>query len=318
MAKSLLEYAEWLAERKLRWPAAPKIESAKATAYLKPLTGIRAITWNVYGTLLRITDGELLFQHPQAIRMEIALDKTIQEFNMWNSMTRKPGKPWEYMQQKYLNAVDELKMASSGRKGDATEVNSAHVWKKLLSMLDKKDYQYDTGLYGDMDELSEKVAYFFHSSLQGVEAAPGALPALQAVQVAGLRQALLTDAQPFTVVQLFRALLEQGAIPSPDVFFTPSLNTFSYKESVRKPSKTLYLRAVDRFVKAGIQPEQILHVSSKVHDDLAIAKSLGMRTALYASEKLGLQAAPEDLKDSATKPDRLITELTQIRDLLGV
>lgn len=318
MAKSLLEYAEWLAERKLRWPAAPKIESAKATAYLKPLTGIRAITWNVYGTLLRITDGELLFQHPQAIRMEIALDKTIQEFNMWNSMTRKPGKPWEYMQQKYLNAVDELKMASSGRKGDATEVNSAHVWKKLLSMLDKKDYEYDTGFYGDMDELSEKVAYFFHSSLQGVEAAPGALPALQAVQAAGLRQALLTDAQPFTLVQLYRALLEQGAIPSSDVFFTPSLNTFSYKEAVRKPAKTLYLRAVDRFVKAGIQPEQILHVSSKVHDDLAVAKSLGMRTALYASEKLGLQAAPEDLKDPAMKPDRLITELTQIRDLLGV
>jgi FMN phosphatase YigB (HAD superfamily) len=169
-----------------------------------------------------------------------------------------------------------------------------------------------------MDELSEKVAYFFHSSLQGVEAAPGALPALQAVQAAGLRQALLTDAQPFTLVQLFRALLEQGSIPRPDVLFTPSLNTFSYEEGVRKPAKTLYLRAVDRFVKAGIQPEQILHVSSKVHDDLAVAKSLGMRTALYASEKLGLQAAPEDLKDSATKPDRLITELTQIRDLLGV
>ena len=108
MAKSLLEYAEWLTERNLRWPAAPAIESAKATPYVKPLTGIRAVTWNVYGTLLRITDGELLFQHPQAIRMEIALDKTIQEFNMWNSMTRKPGKPWEYLQQLYLNAVDEL------------------------------------------------------------------------------------------------------------------------------------------------------------------------------------------------------------------
>lgn len=318
MAKSLLEYAEWLTERNLRWPAAPGIESAKATPYVKPLAGIRAVTWNVYGTLLRITDGELLFQHPQAIRMEIALDKTIQEFNMWNSMTRKPGKPWEYMQQKYLHAVDELKMASSGRKGDVTEVNSAQVWKKLLSMLDKKDYQYDVSLYGDMDQLSEKVAYFFHSSLQGVEAAPGALAALLSLQAGGLRQALLADAQPFTIVQLFRGLLEQGSIPRPDVLFTPSLNTFSYQEGLRKPSKTLYLRAVDRFVKIGIQPEQILHVSSIVRDDLAVAKSLGMRTALYASEKLGLQVAAEELKDPATKPDRLITELTQVRDLLGV
>lgn len=317
MAKSLFEYAEWLTERNLRWPAAPKLESAKATPYLKPLPGIKAVTWNVYGTLLRISDGDLLFLHPQEVRMEIALDKTIQEFNMWNSMTRKPGKPWEYMYQKYQHALEDLKMASSGRKGDITEVNSGQIWKKLLGMLDKKDYEYDVGFYGDLDELAIKVAYFFHSSLQGVEAAENALQALITIQSPGLRQALLADAQPFTVVQLFRALMEQGSIPRPDTLFTPSLNTFSYVEGVRKPSKTLFLRAVDRFVKVGIEPEQILHVSSRVGDDLAVAKSLGMRTALYAAEKLGLQAAAEELKDPATKPDRLITSLMQVRDLVG-
>ncbi|MEI8380137.1 MAG: HAD family hydrolase [Planctomycetota bacterium] len=318
MAKSLLEYAEWLAERNLRWPAPPALETAKATPYIKPLTGIRAVTWNVYGTLLRIADGDLLFQHPQAIRMEIALDKTIQEFNMWNSMTRKPGKPWEYMQQKYLKVLEDLKMASSGRKGDVTEVNSAEVWKKLLSMLDKKDYEYDTSLYGDIDEFSEKVAYFFHSSLQGVEASEGALDALLSLQSGGLRQAVVTDGQPFTLAQLHRALLAQGRLPSPDAIFSPSLNTFSYIEGVRKPSKTLFLRAVDRFVKLGIEPEQVLHVSSRVKDDLAVAKSLGMRTALYAAEKLGLQVSGEELKDPATKPDRLITKLSQVRDILGI
>ena len=318
MAKSLFEYAEWLAERNLRWPAPPMIESAKATPYTKPMTGIKAVTWNVYGTLLRISDGDLLFQHPQPIRMEIALDKTIQEFNMWNSMTRKPGKPWEYMQQKYLHVLEDLKMASSGRKGDMTEVNSAHLWKKLIAMLDKKDYEYDTAFYGDIDELSEKVAFYFHSSLQGVEAAPGGLKALLSIQSGGLRQSLLADAQPFSVVQLFRALLDQGTISRADTLLTPSLNTFSYVEGVRKPSKTLFLRAVDRFVKLGIEPEQILHVSSRIRDDLAVAKSLGMRTALYAAEKLGLQAASEELKDPATKPDRLITGLDQICDILSV
>lgn len=318
MAKSLFEYAEWLAGRNLRWPAPPKLEPAKATPYLKPIAGIKAVTWNVYGTLLRISDGDLLFQHPQAIRMEVALEKTIQEFNMWNSMTRKPGKPWEYMQQKYLHVLDELKMASSGRKGDLTEVNSAHLWKRLLAMLDKKDYEYDTSFYGDMDELSEKVAYFFHISLQGVEAAEGALTALLGIQSGGIRQSLLADGQPFTITQVFRGLLEQGKLPRLDAVFTPTLNTISFEEGVRKPSKTLYLRAVDRFVKIGIEPEQILHVSSRVRDDLAVAKSLGMRTALYAAEKLGLQAAPDDLRDAASKPDRLVTELTQVRDILGV
>lgn len=317
MAKTLLEYADWLAERKLRWPAPPKPEPAKATPYLKPLPGLKAVAWNVYGTLLRISDGELLFQHPQPIRMEVALDKTIHEFNMWNSMTRKPGKPWEYMQQKYLHALDEQKMASSGRKGDIVEVNSAKLWLKLLGMLDKKDYSYDTSLYGDMDELAEKVAYFFHSSLQGVEAAPNALKTLTAVTAAGFRQGLFADAQPFTVTQLVHALRDQGKLGSPDDLFTPSAHTFSFVEGIRKPSRTLFLRAMDRFNKLGLEPGQVLYVSTRVRDDLAVAKSLGMRTALYAAEKLALQAAPEDMKDPDLKPDRLVTDLAQIRDLIG-
>ena len=317
MAKTLLEYADWLLERQLRWPAAPKAEPAKATPYLKPLTAIKAVTWNVYGTLLRIADGDLLFQHPQAIRMEVALDKTIHEFNMWNSMTRKPGKPWEYMLQKYVHALEEQQMASSGRMGDKVEVNSAKLWLKLIGMLDKKDYQYDTSIYGDMEAYSEKVAYFFHSSLQGVEAAPNAHAVLSAVAGGGFRQALLADAQPFTVTQLIRGLREQGPVAAVDSLFQPALHTFSYLEGVRKPARTLFLRAMDRFNKLGLEPENILYISSRVRDDIAIARSLGMRTALYAAEKLGLQADAEDMKDPHLKPDRLLTDLMQVRDLIG-
>ncbi len=324
MAKTLLEYADWLAERKLRWPVAPAPEPAKATPYLKPLKDIEAVAWNVYGTLLRIADGELLFQHPQAIRMEIALDKTIHEFNMWNSMTRKPGKPWEYMQQKYLHALDEQQMASSGHKGDPVEVNSTKLWLKLLGMLDKKDYQYDTALYGDLEELAGKVAYFFHSSLQGVEAAPQALATLVTLSSSGIRQGLFADAQPFTLTQLIRALREQGSVPAPDDLFDSSLHTFSYLEGLRKPSRTLFLRAMDRFNKlgahsnkVGLEPSQVLYVSTRVRDDLAVAKSLGMRTALYAAEKLSLKATSEDMKDPDMKPDRLVTDLAQVRDLVG-
>jgi histidinol phosphatase-like enzyme len=318
VAKTLLEYADWLTERQLRWPAPPKLEPAKATPYLKPLTAIKGVSWNVYGTLLRIADGNLLFQHPQAIRMEVALDKTIHEFNMWNSMTRKPGKPWEYMLQKYVHALEEQQMASSGRKGEIVEVNSANLWLKLIGMLDKKDYQYDTSIYGDMDELAEKVAYFFHSALQGVEAAVNAHAALTVVASNGLRQALLADAQPFTVTQLTKALREQGPVASPDSLFQPHLHTFSYVEGVRKPARSLFLRAMDRFNKLGLEPENILYISSRVREDLAIAKSLGMRTALYAAETLGLSASSEEMKDAALRPDRLITDLAQVRDLIGV
>ena len=54
---TLQEYIEGLENRNLVWPQPPPIEPVKATPYIKPLSGIRAVTWSVYGTLLRIAEG---------------------------------------------------------------------------------------------------------------------------------------------------------------------------------------------------------------------------------------------------------------------
>ena len=46
------------------------------------------------------------------------------------------------------------------------------------------------------------------------------------------------------------------------------------------------------------------------------AKKLGMRTALFAGDKASLEATPEQLKDPASRPDVLLTELSQITDVV--
>ncbi len=93
MALTLEQYATYLDTRGTPMPAPPVVESAKAKPHLKPLRGLKAILWNVYGTLLAIPFGELVFEHPTKLVMEVALDKTIDEFKMWGSMSRKPGAP---------------------------------------------------------------------------------------------------------------------------------------------------------------------------------------------------------------------------------
>src|SRR5262245_16037273 len=101
MALSLEQYATYLDTRGLPWPAPPEIERPKARPHLVRLPGVRAVLWNVYGTLLAIPGGELYFEHPQKFVMDVALDKTIQEFKMWGSMTRKPGNPADYLGRVY-------------------------------------------------------------------------------------------------------------------------------------------------------------------------------------------------------------------------
>lgn len=318
MSKTLQEYGAWLAERKLLWPKAPPTETAKATPFTARIKGIKAVTWNVYGTLLTISEGQLILNHPQSLRMQIAMEKTIEEFNMWNSMTRRPGKPWEYFLPKYLQAIEDARLTGGVKKGDLPEVNSRLIWRKLIDLLSHKDYKYDTEFYGDLDQLAEKVAYFFQLCLQGCQAAPYAQETMTAIANSGLKQGLLADGQPYTFAQLLRAVEQQGRLPPVASVFAPQCMVISSLVGVRKPSGTLYETALARFAECGVEANEVLYVSSRLGDDLAIAKQHGFRTALYAGDKLSLQATAAECKDPVTKPDRLITELRQVRELVGI
>lgn len=319
MPKSLMEYADWLAERDdLIWPVPPPIDPVKAKPALEPLPEVRAVTWSVYGTLLRISDGRLLFDHPVPLRMQVALDKTIHEFNMWNSLTRKPGPPWQSLLPGYQRLLDEQRLGRGVPRGDFVEVDAPAIWKRVLGWLKQKDYRYDERDYGDEEQYSQKIAYFFHSCLQGIEIAPDALVTLEAVSQSHVQQTLLADAQIFTIVQLLRELRTQATLPRLDVIFRNDCMTLSFQEGVCKPSASLYRTCLARFAERGIQPHEILHVGSRLRDDLAAAKRAGMRTALYAGDRLSLQASQQDFRDPALKPDRMITTLAQIRDILSI
>jgi FMN phosphatase YigB (HAD superfamily) len=315
--KDLLEYADWLDERKLLWPAPPKRQSVSAKPYVEPLLGIRGVAFNIYGTLLRISDGELFVKHPQAVRMEIALEKTIKEFGMWNSMTRHPGAPWKGLIIRYDRHFDEQRLATTPTLGDVPEVDAVVLWMKLIRLLEQKEYTYDASEYGNLEQFGEKVAYFFQSSLQGLEAEENALEAVRALFQVGIRVGVVADAQRFTPVQMLRAFRRQGTLPTLDELFDPALVTLSYREGIRKPSRSLYQHALERFRRVGIAASQVLMVGTRIRDDLAIAKEFGMRTALFAADRTSLVATREELSDPEKRPDRLLTSLTQLRQIVG-
>jgi FMN phosphatase YigB (HAD superfamily) len=209
-------------------------------------------------------------------------------------------------------------MVDTRQKGDFPEVDSPKIWRKLLARLGEKDYDYNLAFYGDPEELSDKVAYFFHANMQGVEAAPNAHLALMSIASSRFKQALLSDAQAFTIVQMLRALKQQGTLPPLGGLFALTCSTLSFQEGLRTPSKTLYERCLQKFAAEGIAPQEILHVSSRLKDDLAVAKQAGMRTALYAGDPTSLRASKDDMKDPDIRPDRLLTNLFQIREILSL
>jgi hypothetical protein len=316
MPLSLEQYAAWLDGRDLPWPAPPQVDAPKAKPHLARLSGVRAVLWNVYGTLLAIPFGELLFEHPQPFVMQMALEKTIAEFKMWGSMSRKPGQPSEYMGHLYRTQLDEQRLAPSpGEK--YPEIIAERVWEGLVKKLFQKDYQFDASFYGSLNEYSRKIAYFFHASLQGTACYRGGGRALQSVAAAGLVQGLCGDGQSFTAVQLQRGLdAEDGGVRLDDLI-PEDLRVLSCDVRGKKPSDRLFRAALEALAAKGIEPPEVLHVGSRMDKDLIPAKRLGLRTALFAGDRAALSATPEQLKDPATRPDVLLTKLKQIADVVS-
>ena len=315
MPLTLEQYANHLDTRDLPWPAPPAPNPPRARPHLVALPEVRLVTWNIYGTLLAISTGNILFQHPQKFVMDVALDKTVQEFKMWGSMSRKPGQPADYMGEIYGRVLDEQKLAPSpGEKHP--EILSEKVWEGIVKKLLQKDYKFDPGFYGSLNEYSRKIAYFFHASLQGTGCYPGAAQAVEHVRALGLAQGLIADAQCFTLVQLQRGLARDGAVESVEALFDRSLRALSFELGGRKPSERLFKHVLAGAAAQGLAPAQVLHVGARIAQDLAPAKKLGLRTALFAGDKESLQATAEQLKDPATRPDVLMTELGQIAEIV--
>lgn len=314
MPLTLEQYVEQLDERTdLPWPKAPKSDPPKVKPHLKPLS-VRAVLWTVYGTLVAVPQGELLFEHPQDFVTDAALDKLIKEFKMWNSMSRKPGAPAVHLKEMYTKTLTTLRMVGvSGEK--FPEVAVEKVWEDVVKKL--RDYTFDVIRYGSLNEYARKMAYFYHASIQGAGAYPGAAETVRAIASGARQQGLLADGQCFTVGQLQRCLKQQDPELDVNAVFPPPLRFISADRKARKPSDTLFKAAIQALGEKGVRPGEILHVGSSLTRDIGPAKKHGFRTALFAGDKASLAATPEQLKDPAFRPDVMLTELPQVLEVIA-
>lgn len=317
MPLTLEQYADHLDTRvDLSWPAPPEVERPKAKPFLVRLPEVRAVSWSVYGTLLAISGGELCLEHPQKFIMDVALDKTIQEFKMWKAMTRKPGEPADYMRLIYKNVLDELNfLPAAGERHP--EIPVEKIWENIVKKLLPNEYTFNASFYGTLEDYSKKIAYFFHRSLQGTACYPGAREALAHVHHQLHRQGLLANGQCFTGIQLARGLRSLEAAESLDTLIPPHWRVLSHEVRARKPSERLFRTLLDRFREEGVAPHEVLHVGSSLAGDLIPARRLGMKVALFAGDKASLQATPDQLKQPATRPDVLLTSPEQVVEVVG-
>jgi len=168
--------------------------------------------------------------------------------------------------------------------------------------------------------LAARVAVEYECRVNPVWPMPGMAGVLRALHDAGLRLGIVSNAQYYTPL-LFEAFLDGGPAGAG---IDPALCVWSYELLEAKPSVRLYERALALLRAKGakgaskkIEPGEVVFVGNDIRNDIRPAAAAGLRTVLFAGDRRSLRLREDDPACAGLIPDALITHLDQLPGLLA-
>ena len=255
---------------------------------LNPLPGVRVVLFDVYGTLLISASGDI--EANPALDAEHSFAEAVHAAGL-RAKGPLGGKLREKIQHHHARA------RAAGI--DYPEVDILGLWQELAAelLVDVPDEQ----------QLGT-LAIEYEGRVNPVWAMPGFPEVLSALSP-HLVRGVVSNAQFYTPLTL-EVVTDQSLA---QLGFQPDYCAWSYQCGVAKPSLRLLKSVLER---TGVAPEQVVMVGNDLAKDVAPARALGCRAVLFAGDRRSLRADPARLRDPATRPDAIVTQLSQLPALL--
>lgn len=277
-------------------PLAP--EPTALAPELAPLDGIKAVLFDIYGTLLISASGDIGLVSDASDRLELGelLASAGLEVPSADAASRDGGAL-------IRAAIEAEHERARGRGIDYPEVDILAIWEQVLGEL---------GLQPTPEQV-HRIALEHEGRSNIVWPMPGLAETLAELRAAGLVLGIVSNAQFYTPL-ILEAFL--GHSPA-GLGLDPECSAWSYRLGVAKPSLAIYRPALAGLQQAhGIRPEQTLYLGNDRRNDIWPAGQLGLRTALFAGDARSLRLREQDHRLDGVKPDRVVTELAQIPGLI--
>ncbi|MEM9354082.1 MAG: HAD family hydrolase [Planctomycetota bacterium] len=263
---------------------------------LPKLPGVRAVVFDVYGTLVVSGSGDigLTASQDRAESMRAALEA--------ESIGVDAGAMVEGLDAGVRSQHAELK----ARGVDHPEVEIREVWRAALADAAPASAHLPA-------EQIERLCVRYESLVNPVGPMPGAAECLETLAWRGLVMGIISNAQFFTPL-LFGVFLGKSV----DGFgFAPTLRYYSFEHRRAKPGVDLYRMAADGLGGLGVPPEAVLYIGNDMRNDVWPAAAVGFRTALFAGDRRSLRLREDDPgREARPEPDAVVTELAQIADIV--
>lgn len=309
---------EQYAERQSKWRRRRRnteIVPARIATHLPKIKNIKAVLWDVYGTLLTLSVGDLERMLAKKDTMLEAFGCTIREFGLGRFLD---GRQSETLLNLYTREIEKTHRRKRARGVFSPEVKIDHIWLRLLRRLEARGYK-PKDKRNPLDiYFARKVAYFFEDVYQDKKLYPGALETLDAVKGIGLKQGVISNAQFYTPIILnflFRQAGNKRSNPHAHLF-NRGLVFYSYRLGVSKPNPLAFERAKERLAKKKIAPGSVIYVGNDILNDMVPARGVGFKTVLFAGDRESL-ALRKDRADCAEfMPDAVIKTLPQLLKII--
>lgn len=265
---------------------------------LKNLNGVKAVLFDIYGTLLVSGSGDV--GTAAATNNAKALTQALIASGFGGDLGLAGQEGIKRLKTEILY---EHKIAREAGV-DFPEIEISEIWKKVLSSL--------FNIPTDPDQI-QCLALEYECRVNPVFPMPGCLEVLDKLQKRGLALGIVSNAQFYTPL-LFSAFFKQTIT---ELGFNPDCCVWSYKELKAKPSADLFPKA-GRFLKQnyGIEFSETVYVGNDMLNDVYTAQQAGCKTVLFAGDQRSLRLRKNDERCKELKPDAIITSLSQLVDIV--
>jgi putative hydrolase of the HAD superfamily len=253
---------------------------------------IRAVVFDIYGTLLISSSGDI----GTAADPVSPTDQRLRELASRYGVSLPPDRLRESVS-RAITDTHRIRKAAGTRY---PEVDIVDIWQSILGWKDRSSLC--------------SFALEYEMTVNPVFPMPGCRELLNAINSASLPMGVVSNAQFYTQPVVEAAI----GIGLEDLGFRRDLMIFSYQLTVAKPSRILFERCADALSLDGIRPREAVYMGNDMLNDMLPAAQIGFQTVLFAGDARSLRLRESNDKCRRIRPDAVITSLDQLPPLTGI
>jgi putative hydrolase of the HAD superfamily len=287
--------------RSLSAPLEPVPTGQKAL--LPALSGVRAVVFDIYGTLIISGVGDISLAG--STDRGDALQACLKHFGIV------PAEKAVVLSERFQDCILKAQDHQRARGVEFPEVEIREVWRNFLNSLNSPAGLSENHLEeGKIEDLAIR----FECRVNPVWPMPGMEGVIAQLQKAGKTLGIVSNAQFFTPL-LFPAFTGKTLN---ELGFREESCLYSFALREGKPSTRLYEKLINSFEPLRIEPAEMLFIGNDLRNDIAPAQRCGLRTALFAGDRRSLRWRPDDPFCQGVQPDAILNDLRQLPEVLRI